>query len=459
MKGRRPSQSGKVSERSSRRQLENEQLVKKPDFLKAATLGQIFVVCTQQLGGLEDGKITKLQFRKFLMTEQICFVFNLMGLGLSVMQYDLEFEEEDEDISSWLLWIIFISTLTLLVLTVLRYQQHMNWLKSRKQISQNDKIWQTEQWYPMLIELIIYCIIPYPFTIGMRVYFYNSFQDAMAYYHVNEILALIMITRTVFIFRTILAQTFWYSNRTQRVCNLYACEGNYMFVAKSLMRTSPYTSQFIALVSLICIFGYGVRICENPLARNDPANNNLGRYANALWNIIITITTVGYGDFYTRTDLGRFVIFVVCILGIFVISVMVVTLINSLVISTLESHAITVLERIQLRQNLTQSASQVVLYSLKIFVALKKGNLSKVQLKILLIKLRKNLNDFKISRRQYRNKQDVGNMNEEITNQFSLLKSDFSEVIEKQKGLLQQNQDIMNKLGVEAKPYISCPQL
>lgn len=105
-------------------------------------------------------------------------------------------------------------------------------------------------------------------------------------------------------------------------------------------------------MSLIGIFGYGVRICENPLARNDPANNNLGRYANALWNIIITITTVGYGDFYTRTDLGRFVIFVVCILGIFVISVMVVTLINSLVISTLESHAITVLERIQLRQNL-----------------------------------------------------------------------------------------------------------
>lgn len=82
------------------------------------------------------------------------------------------------------------------------------------------------------------------------------------------------------------------------------------------------------------------------MARNDPSSNNLGRYANALWNIIITITTVGYGDFYTRTDLGRFVIFVVCVLGIFVISVMVVTLINSLVISTLEGHAITVLERI-----------------------------------------------------------------------------------------------------------------
>lgn len=100
------------------------------------------------------------------------------------------------------------------------------------------------------------------------------------------------------------------------------------------------------MVSLIFIFGYAVRICENPLARNDPTSNNLGLYANALWNIIITITTVGYGDFYTRTDLGRFVIFIVCVLGIFVVSVMVVTLIESLRTTNLESHAITVLERV-----------------------------------------------------------------------------------------------------------------
>jgi potassium intermediate/small conductance calcium-activated channel subfamily N protein 2 len=57
----------------------------------------------------------------------------------------------------------------------------------------------------MIVEMIIYCVIPFPFTIGMRIDFYNNIQAADAYYHLNEILALFMITRTVFLFRTILA--------------------------------------------------------------------------------------------------------------------------------------------------------------------------------------------------------------------------------------------------------------
>jgi potassium intermediate/small conductance calcium-activated channel subfamily N protein 2 len=68
-----------------------------------------------------------------------------------------------------------------------------------------------------------------------------------------------------------------------------------------------------------------------------------------MWNIIITMTTVGYGDFYARTDLGRFMIFIVCVFGIFVLSMMMVTLISSLMTTSLEGKAITVLQRLEVR--------------------------------------------------------------------------------------------------------------
>ena len=55
------------------------------------------------------------------------------------------------------------------------------------------------------------------------------------------------------------------------------------------------------------------------------------------------MATLGYGDFFASTFLGRTVMFFVCIIGIFIISMMVVTLTNTLIASNLESKAVTVL--------------------------------------------------------------------------------------------------------------------
>jgi potassium intermediate/small conductance calcium-activated channel subfamily N protein 2 len=55
------------------------------------------------------------------------------------------------------------------------------------------------------------------------------------------------------------------------------------------------------------------------------------------------MTTVGYGDFYVRTDLGRLIIFVVSLFGILVLSMMVVTMAGRVTTNSFEGKAITVL--------------------------------------------------------------------------------------------------------------------
>ena len=79
-----------------------------------------------------------------------------------------------------------------------------------------------------------------------------------------------------------------------------------------------------------------------------------------MWNIIITISTVGYGDYYARTTLGRIVIFFVCIFGVFVVSLMVVTLTNSLMTTSLENKAIIVLQRIEMKKSIIETAGTVL---------------------------------------------------------------------------------------------------
>jgi potassium intermediate/small conductance calcium-activated channel subfamily N protein 2 len=104
------------------------------------------------------------------------------------------------------------------------------------------------------------------------------------------------------------------------------------------------------MIVLVFVFGYAIRICESPLNRNDIASNYFISYPNSFWNIIVTMTTLGYGDLYARTYLGRTLILVICIFGIFVVSMMVVTIINSLETSPLESKAVIVLQRVVLRK-------------------------------------------------------------------------------------------------------------
>jgi len=47
---------------------------------------------------------------------------------------------------------------------------------------------------------------------------------------------------------------------------------------------------------------------------------------NGWWLIVVTMTTVGFGDFYAKTYLGRLVSSLACIYGTFLVSLMVVTL-------------------------------------------------------------------------------------------------------------------------------------
>ena len=47
---------------------------------------------------------------------------------------------------------------------------------------------------------------------------------------------------------------------------------------------------------------------------------------NSMWCVIITMATVGFGDFVPKTHLGRFIAILSCVWGNFLISLMVVSL-------------------------------------------------------------------------------------------------------------------------------------
>ena len=78
----------------------------------------------------------------------------------------------------------------------------------------------------------------------------------------------------------------------------------------------------------IMIFGYSLRNVEVAFMQNKEINKfqDWRHVWNGFWCITITIFTVGYGDYYPQTVLGKGIAVFACIWGTFLISLMVLSL-------------------------------------------------------------------------------------------------------------------------------------
>lgn len=75
--------------------------------------------------------------------------------------------------------------------------------------------------------------------------------------------------------------------------------------------------------------------------KNDPENwsfkTDISNYYNAIWCMVVTMATVGFGDFAPKTMPGRMLGFCICIYGVVGVSLMVLTLQNLLTLSFREN--------------------------------------------------------------------------------------------------------------------------
>lgn len=114
------------------------------------------------------------------------------------------------------------------------------------------------------------------------------------------------------------------SPRANRMCSLQGCDASTMFAVKGLFKQKPYEILIWSLIVTTIIFGFQLRIFEHHLS--DPSGQDFGSMANCMWNVIITLTSVGYGDFFPKTFWGRIVGIIICFWGVFIVSFFVVTI-------------------------------------------------------------------------------------------------------------------------------------
>ncbi len=93
---------------------------------------------------------------------------------------------------------------------------------------------------------------------------------------------------------------------------------------KAYLTLKPYIILTIGLTASTFILGFAIRIFE--IGSSD---SPFIYTWNAFWVVILTMTTIGYGDIYPVTNLGRIICIVACIWGVFILSLFVVALTNT----------------------------------------------------------------------------------------------------------------------------------
>ena len=164
-----------------------------------------------------------------------------------------------------------------------------------------DNVFNTGILKYMIIEMVAMCIMPYPFL--MDVVYYedaNDFSAGIAFQWNDFLLCLMMFIRLIFIFRVALNNSFYTDPRAQRVCNIYGTDASYYFALKCIMKNDSWIILTLTLPVTLLTFSYQLMLFERHV------NASFDNFTTAMWNMMITMLTIGYGDVYPKIDRYRY---------------------------------------------------------------------------------------------------------------------------------------------------------
>jgi len=309
-----------------------------------------------------------------------CF-FSLTTIICAVIQYEweyssrsIEFDEVNYKSTETIIkisnWFCFVTSILLWVTYIYEHFINCRIYYLRKNLPERILRKKPDLIMYLIIRLLINLFHPTPFFIGIDIEIFNDKYNFSAVHSINSIMTVLCLLRLWCIFKFYLVYSDYYSPRSQRICQMNNFETSLIFSMKANMSAAPQNAYLILFVIILTICSYSLRIFERVL--DEETENNFSSFWNTIWCLIITMTTVGYGDYFPSSFLGRIVGIFACTCGIFLISMLIVTISNILELTTIEENVFKIIRRIKLNQQKDEIASKFVTKYLKNMVNSKK---------------------------------------------------------------------------------------
>lgn len=183
--------------------------------------------------------------------------------------------------------------------------------------------------FSLIYETIIIIIHPLPF--------YNCFIPGDMFidgeyvrkniFLLSDILFALMFLRLIILVWNLFNYSIYSDVFAKRLCDRYGFTAGARFCFKCYIVKWPITTVLLTMFSAIFILSYLIRIAESP---PDFYVVKLPiwfqSFLNCVYFTVITMATVGFGDFYPTTDAGKIISICNSIFGGFIVTLTIVTL-------------------------------------------------------------------------------------------------------------------------------------
>lgn len=133
-----------------------------------------------------------------------------------------------------------------------------------------------------------------------------------------------------------------------------------MFAVKAVMKSDSKIVVVVGLFTSLMIFSYNLRLFERQIYnRNIDSSNPFLAYKDittSMWNTLITMTTVGYGEFFAQSHCGRAIAIMAALWGTLNTSLLVVAMNNLFLFDSSQEKSYMLLQRLKKKDELRKEA-------------------------------------------------------------------------------------------------------
>jgi hypothetical protein len=144
------------------------------------------------------------------------------------------------------------------------------------------------------------------------------------WYLISDLILCFMFIRIFFVVRAVFNYNLYTDLYSQKLCKSFGFTANIRFAYKCILKENPMWTVFMTLIISVGCLGFVLRVFEAPYFLTI-GQLDFNSFFQSCYLVVITMTTVGFGDISPATVFGKAVILLTAMWGTFLIGLLILS--------------------------------------------------------------------------------------------------------------------------------------